>query len=428
MLQTRHRLLPALGIFLTSMVAAIAVAAPARADNTVVYDAAGPGATSIGLIGDSTLSGVRWYAEYGELQRYNFIFDAESCRRTIERSCWSREQFRSENALTTLQRLSGQWGQVLVIMSGYNDSHSVFGDAVDTMVAEAQRQGIPKVVWLTLRTADVDYEEPLHQANGNTYREANRTLYEKAAAHGGYLQVADWATHSEGQSDWFEYDGVHLTIDGVEGVTTYVADQVGRVLNGETITPANPPWVTLSSGDSGRSIALAQEALLNAGYTSVGGADGVFGSQTVTAVSEFQVANGLPDTGEVDAATAAGLGLHVLPAVVAEPVSDVAIAAPVAEPAPAAATMVEPPTDEGVSPVLVMLLILAAGGVCYAVLRWNAPRTATRHPGAVRHARPPATTARHAPARTTPRPHRPSGGQATGLYDQELDMTRQHSR
>ena len=37
----------------------------------------------ISMIGDSTLSGVRWTNNYWPLERFNYTFDAESCRRTI---------------------------------------------------------------------------------------------------------------------------------------------------------------------------------------------------------------------------------------------------------------------------------------------------------------------------------------------------------
>jgi hypothetical protein len=65
------------------------------------------------------------------------VFDAESCRRTFEPSCWSREGYRPDTALQTMQRLSGKWGDVLVMMSGYDDSSYLFDDAIDAVVAEA---------------------------------------------------------------------------------------------------------------------------------------------------------------------------------------------------------------------------------------------------------------------------------------------------
>ena len=119
--------------------------------------------------------------------------------------------------MQSLENLSGQWGEVLVAMLGYNDPANSFVDAVESVLGEAKQQGVDAVVWLTLRVADVDYEEPLHEANSVTYREANETLLREAGQSGGYLQVADWATYSDGRTDWFEPDGVHVTRAGAPG-------------------------------------------------------------------------------------------------------------------------------------------------------------------------------------------------------------------
>ena len=287
------------------------------ADTTVVYDGADAAAPHISLIGDSTLTGVRWYDDYGDLRRFNFVFDAESCRRTLETSCWSREDYRPENTLAAMERLSGQLGEVLVVMSGYNDSSYLFDDAVDAVVEEARAQGVSHVLWLTLRAVDgVNYEEPMHQANANTYRESNRVLLEKAGEYPGYLEVADWASHSADRSDWFEYDGVHLTEAGVDAVTTYISDSVGSVLGGSDVTPETLPWVTLEQGDSGNTVADAQQALWDAGIVTVGGVDAIFGDQTAQAVAEFQEEHGLQVTGAVDESTAIALGLAEAPTVV----------------------------------------------------------------------------------------------------------------
>ena len=96
------------------------MASTARADQTVFFDEAGD-APHISLIGDSTLTGVRWYADYGALERFNFVFSAESCRRTFEQSCISQEGYRSENVIAAMRTLDGELGEVLVVMSGYND-------------------------------------------------------------------------------------------------------------------------------------------------------------------------------------------------------------------------------------------------------------------------------------------------------------------
>lgn len=61
--------------------------------------------------------------------------------------------------------------------------------------------------------------------------------------------------------------------------------------------------------ERGARVTSLQQALIRAGITVPGGADGVFGSGTLGAVVKFQQARGLPATGKVDQATATALGL-----------------------------------------------------------------------------------------------------------------------
>lgn len=71
--------------------------------------------------------------------------------------------------------------------------------------------------------------------------------------------------------------------------------------------------IGLRQGAQGPDVASVQEALLRAGVSVRGGADGVFGPMTEAAVSEFQRAKGLAVTGEVDESTASALGLGSSP-------------------------------------------------------------------------------------------------------------------
>lgn len=301
--------------------------AMAHATSGAVRWVADEAAPTIGLIGDSTLSGVRWADRYGDLQRFNFLFDAESCRRTVERSCWSREQYRPPTAFEVLRDHQGEWGRVLVMMTGYNDSSAAFVDGVRTIVDEARRQGIESVVWLSLRTKGVDYEEPLHLANGSTYRAANRSLYVLAEEFDGYLQIADWATHSAQRAEWFESDGVHLASGGVDALTAFIAAQAEVVLNGGSTTPAPPPWEEVREGDDGELVAEVQEALAATGLYEDGNVDGVFGPRTAEAVIEFQRRSGVAESGTVDEPTAIALGVHQ-PASVPSPSEEGPSAAP----------------------------------------------------------------------------------------------------
>ena len=62
-------------------------------------------------------------------------------------------------------------------------------------------------------------------------------------------------------------------------------------------------------GERGQRVLDLQNALLSAGVTFAGGADGAFGSATAGAIMSFQRQKGLPVTGKVDEATAKALGL-----------------------------------------------------------------------------------------------------------------------
>ncbi len=72
--------------------------------------------------------------------------------------------------------------------------------------------------------------------------------------------------------------------------------------------------VGLHQGSKGADVKALQEALIAAGITVAGGADGVFGPSTRAAVASFQTAKGLAVSGEVDAATSAALSGGSAPA------------------------------------------------------------------------------------------------------------------
>ncbi|MFM8562734.1 MAG: peptidoglycan-binding protein [Acidimicrobiia bacterium] len=67
-------------------------------------------------------------------------------------------------------------------------------------------------------------------------------------------------------------------------------------------------------GDRGDGVRALQRALIAAGVTVKGGADGVFGQSTLSAVKTFQTARGLVPSGELDPTTAFLLGLESAPA------------------------------------------------------------------------------------------------------------------
>jgi peptidoglycan hydrolase-like protein with peptidoglycan-binding domain len=74
-----------------------------------------------------------------------------------------------------------------------------------------------------------------------------------------------------------------------------------------TPDPGNGSLNGLKIGSRGDAVKRLQQALMDLGFTVVGGADGIYGALTANAVKSFQNANGLGTSGAVDEATAAAL-------------------------------------------------------------------------------------------------------------------------
>lgn len=102
------------------------------------------------------------------------------------------------------------------------------------------------------------------------------------------------------------------------GVAIAVAATVGVSLSGASVeaapsgaalaAPLPQSVVGLLHGSTGPAVTALQEALIAAGISVPGGADGIFGPATEKAVAEFQRRNGLYINGRVDEKTAAKLG------------------------------------------------------------------------------------------------------------------------
>ena len=65
----------------------------------------------------------------------------------------------------------------------------------------------------------------------------------------------------------------------------------------------NAEGLVYRSGSRGNGVQKFQNLLLACGYSSIGKADGVYGSKTVAAVRDFQSVNNIPVTGEADLIT-----------------------------------------------------------------------------------------------------------------------------
>jgi hypothetical protein len=181
---------------------------------TITWDGAGATAPRFGLIGDSTLASIRWAAAWSPLRRWNYTYDAESCRRTSTLSCHGPDGYAPENVIEVMQRLRGRLGSVLVVMDGANDPVNVLASGIKAVVQEAQAQGIGRVVWLTIRNTP----------------DKNAVINQQAQASGGYLVVADWDTYSAPRDAEWTVDGLHLNSTGAMELSKYLAQGLVQFL------------------------------------------------------------------------------------------------------------------------------------------------------------------------------------------------------
>ena len=179
------------------------------------------------LVGDSVMAGMSSSAR-SSLPPHRF--DAEVCRRVLATSCTYRGN-RPSTALNVIRANAGATNRAIVIAVGYNDSS--IDSAVDQVIAEARRQGVPHVVWLTYRIAG---------QYANQYRNHNATLWAKAAIY-PELQIADWAGRSAGHGDWVASDGTHLNASGGRAMSQLIGESLNSL--------APPPPTRCDLADAG---------------------------------------------------------------------------------------------------------------------------------------------------------------------------------
>ena len=212
-----------------------------------------PPVKKVSLIGDSTLLGLTYNPTAGRnsdarsviAAKYDILWGAYSCERLLAPSCGSNPP---PTSMQIMQANTGQLGQVVVIMGGYDDAEIKTG--VDAIVAEAARQGVGTVLWLTYRTGNISYQ---YAAN---YRGFNLDLQAKAAQYGSMV-LADWDAYSHDHPEWMTDDGVHVNSTGAFALANFILDQIdqhtpsrcGGAAEGEpSSAPAAIPSVSAAAG------------------------------------------------------------------------------------------------------------------------------------------------------------------------------------
>ncbi|MCU1359925.1 MAG: hypothetical protein JWN99_1214 [Ilumatobacteraceae bacterium] len=261
-------------------------------------------APAVSMIGDSTMAGMQWYStatnDYRDIigNSYQLTFDAESCRRIVIGSCRGRFGYTPTSALPLMRgALKGKLGEALVIMAGYDDPSLT--DAVDQVMAEAEAQGVVKVMWLTYRT-NTSYILPGGLAAKSLYGSHNSELAAAAKRHPD-LQLLDWDAYTANQPTWFASDGIHLTPTGAAGLGAFIKaaldaqPAIGRCRNASALTgaPATPVVdQTDPQGPRAGFTAVEPRRLLDTRDPALGGANGKLGTGRTVSID---VGDAVPD-------------------------------------------------------------------------------------------------------------------------------------
>jgi hypothetical protein len=209
------------------------------------------------LLGDSTMAALVWNASAGQQAQnhiranYTLGLEAESCQRIVVRSCRGRFGYVPPTTIQQMQARSGRLGEAIVVMAGYDDVNITGG--IDAVMAEANRQGVPHVIWLTYRS-NVDYILPGGARARALYTNHNAVLRQRATVY-PTLHVADWDGYSALQPQWFASDGIHITPTGTIELGKFIRGQLDALPLGRcmaqasvgVVVPAAPRYVPVSA-------------------------------------------------------------------------------------------------------------------------------------------------------------------------------------
>ncbi len=170
------------------------------------------------LIGDSVAD--RLEGNPAALDRLNRDFtlnlQTQGCRRLATLSCTiAGEQTPPANVVTLAKLLGTRLGRTVGVATGYKDNPYRFDRDFDQVMRTLNAKGVKRVVWLTLREAKSEY------VVSNAAIEVEPTQWPT-------LTVADWNRYSAGRPDWFEADGVHLTLPGSTALAVFIQRTLRR--------------------------------------------------------------------------------------------------------------------------------------------------------------------------------------------------------
>jgi hypothetical protein len=254
----------------------------------------------VSLIGDSTMAGMAWNSTTGSDPRdivgnsYRLTFDAESCRRLVIGSCRGRFGTTPLSVLPLMRStLKGHLGEAMVMMAGYDDASIT--NAVDAVMAEAEAQGVKRVLWLTYRT-NTAYVLPGGLAARDLYGSHNSELSAAVQRHSS-LKVLDWDAYTVNQSQWFAADGIHLSTSGSMALASFIKNALDaepsigrcRIANAQTGVADSGTAPASTPSDPSGFVPLTPKRVLDTRDPAQGGASGMLGAGRTVAIDVSQI-------------------------------------------------------------------------------------------------------------------------------------------
>jgi hypothetical protein len=177
------------------------------------------------------MAGLRWHDATGALQGFRAVPMLESCRRLVMASCRGREGYAPLTVFEQIRRLpTAASDDLLVIATGYNDSHETFADDYTWVMAAAREKRFRHVAWVTYRSR-TDYELPSSSlVRFARYKEMNRILRARFRS-GRYpeMQLWDLDRYTRAAPQWFLADGVHHSRLGSWAVADWISRHVAAM-------------------------------------------------------------------------------------------------------------------------------------------------------------------------------------------------------
>ena len=197
----------------------VSVADASQPPATAIVSAGNQEPARVLVLGDSVFNAFMHVESAVEIleKRQPVIIATQGCQRLIDVGCMD---FARLSALQQLRRRAGEFTDVVVIGTGYNDRLGPdFKEAVIAITDEARVQGID-VLWVTYREA------------GNV-RGKSRVMNEQLRRFDNKIDnihLADWNEHSKGTEGWFREDNVHLVTRGAIGLANLLNKELAPIL------------------------------------------------------------------------------------------------------------------------------------------------------------------------------------------------------